>query len=54
MNTLSEQHSPFEAVRDTDHYMQQLLAQFLGWATEHGKQDDPRFRRDAEPLNAEV
>lgn len=50
----SEQHSPFETIRDTDHYMQQLLAQVSGWAAQHGKQDDPRFRRNVEPLNAEV
>ncbi|MFS9418617.1 ATP-dependent endonuclease [Citrobacter meridianamericanus] len=50
----SEQHSPFETIRDTDHYMQQLLAQVLDWAAQHGKQDDPRFRRNAEPLNAEA
>lgn len=50
----SEQHSPFETIRDTDHYMQQLLAQVLDWAAQHGKQDDPRFRRNAEQLNAEA
>lgn len=50
----SEQHSPFETVRDTSHYMQQLLDQVLGWAEQHGKQEDPRFRRNAEPLNAEA
>lgn len=48
----SEQHSPFETIRDTDDYMRQLLAQVLGWAEQHGKQEDPRFRRNAEPLNA--
>ncbi|ENT7522118.1 ATP-dependent endonuclease [Escherichia coli] len=50
----SEQHSPFETIRDTGDYMQQLLDQVTDWAAQHGKQDDLRFRRNAEPLNAEA
>ncbi|EBG5207495.1 AAA family ATPase [Salmonella enterica] len=50
----SEQHSPFETIGDTGDYMRQLLDQVLGWAEQHGKQDDPRFRLNVEPLNAEV
>lgn len=37
----SEQHSPFETVRDTNHCMRQLPAQILGWTEQPRKQDAP-------------